>query len=92
MYAVLSSTPASRPHRYTESATMRECPRTVVFGTRGVLAQRCWKRSCPTRSRKSNAPPAARTSLTPARCMYCPICSEISLRVRSIPYKDRLDS
>ncbi|TQS80429.1 MAG: hypothetical protein A3205_06755 [Methanomassiliicoccales archaeon Mx-03] len=67
------------------SATMSECPRTVVLGMRGVLAQRCWNLSCPMRSMKSKVSSVAMISLTPMRSVCCSICSLISLRVPSIP-------
>ncbi len=73
-------------------ATISECPRTVVLGTRGVLAQRCWNLSWPMRSMKSNVSPLSSNSDTPARSRNWSICSFISSRVSSIPYRERLES
>ncbi|MDO5853181.1 MAG: hypothetical protein Q4Q62_03840 [Thermoplasmata archaeon] len=67
------------------SATISECPRTVVLGMRGVLAQRCWNLSWPIRSMKLNVSSEDMTATTPARSVCCWICSSISSLVVSMP-------
>lgn len=74
------------------SATRRECPRTVVRGMRGVLAQRCWNLSCPIRSMKLNVLPWTSNSWTPARSLCWSIWDLISSLVWSMPYSDLLES